>query len=101
MIRYLGHYYHVELQRPPTWPESDECPAREMMQVNTYNILLEYASFDLAEIFVQRQPPVFPNEIERFWKALIEIAQTVGELHNLQVGESHYSGYERISWPLS
>ncbi|KAJ9660233.1 hypothetical protein H2201_006979 [Coniosporium apollinis] len=94
MIRYLGHFTHLESRRTvrptgTTYPQGEG----QTTPVKTYNILLEYGELDLEETFAQRQPPVFPDEIESFWKALFEVADAVDKIHNLKVDDDEYHGW--------
>jgi len=50
------------------------------------NILLEYSELDLDEVFSQRNPPIFPIEIRRFWQALSAVAEALHKMHNLEIG---------------
>jgi len=58
-----------------------------------YHLLLEFGHFDLIEVFSTRLPPVLPDEIERTWNALLNVAHAVDELHNLEL-----SNREEESW---
>ena len=83
MVKYLGHYGHKEVKVTERNSRAlDQAEGNE--EVATHNILLEYAEFDLAEYFAQRLPPVFPTEIEAFWKALFEVADALEGIHNLE-----------------
>jgi len=80
MIRYLGEFeydFHYptpgsKITRSPTDPVE-----------TTYNIVLEYGDYDLADYFVEFLPPVTFHEILGFWKDLMEIPQEIRDLHNL------------------
>lgn len=97
MIRYLGHYQHAELRQTADSTGVADLQGQEhMTRVDTYNILLEYGVFDLDEIFAQRLPPVFPIEIESFWKALFEVANAIDKIHNLKTDVDEYHGYVRV-----
>ncbi len=93
MIKYLGHYTQREQRTDQTTSAKHEKgPLHEKVEFN-YNILLEYSLLDLDEVFGVRLPPVFPNEIESFWKALFNVADAVDKLHNLKVEDEEYFGY--------
>jgi hypothetical protein len=80
MIRYLGDFDHDFHYLPPggrTSRSSTEPVER------SYNIILEYGTYDLAEYFVEFNPPVTFHEILRFWKDIIEIPHELRDLHNL------------------
>lgn len=71
MVQYLGHYEHTK----------DEAGGPR----TTYNILLEYGEFDLAEYFERPEtyPPVLPLEILLFWKDFFKVADAISRVHNL------------------
>ena len=87
MIKCLGHYTHRGQPTERTTASS----ADKKVEFN-FNILLEYSLLDLDEVFGSRLPPVFPNEIEAFWKALFKVADAVDKLHNLKINEEEYFG---------
>jgi hypothetical protein len=90
MIKYLGHYTQQEQRKGQSSASSAE--NEKGLEFN-FNILLEYSLLDLDEVFGSRLPPVFPNEIEAFWKALFKVADAVDRLHNLNIKEEKYFGY--------
>jgi len=103
MIKYLGHYTQQEQRTERTSASSTEHgkgPLHKKVEFN-YNILLEYSLLDLDEVFGSRLPPVFPNEIEAFWKALFKVADAVDKLHNLNIKEEEYFGYAEKSLMLT
>jgi hypothetical protein len=65
--------------------ESSKNATNENIQFQS-NILLEYSELDLDEVFSQRNPPIFPIEIQRFWKALTAVAEALHKMHNLEIG---------------
>ena len=90
MVKYLGHYGHKKVKEAPG-PLYD---AGEKEEVTTYNILLEYAEFDLAEYFAQRLPPVLQTEIEAFWKALFEVSDALEYIHNLENNDGEVKRFD-------
>jgi len=103
MIKYLGHYTHQEQrtdQASGSSAEHEKGPFHKKVEFN-YNILLEYSLLDLDEVFGSQLPPVFPNEIEAFWKALFKVADAVDKLHNLKIKEEEYFGYENKNLMLT
>ena len=82
MVKYLGDYGHPEAQPGNTNTNSSQ-DENDKAWISTHNILLQYGEYDLDEYFSQRWPPVFPTEIETFWKSLFEVADAVNGIHNL------------------
>ncbi|KAK1751003.1 hypothetical protein QBC47DRAFT_83115 [Echria macrotheca] len=56
----------------------------------TYNILLEYADYDLAGAVVAESPPISYDEITSFWQSLSEVATTLTEIHCLDINGHQY-----------
>lgn len=56
----------------------------------TYNILLEYADFDLTGAIMKEAPPVLPGEIESFWRSMQEVAATLANIHHLDINGQRY-----------
>lgn len=73
MIQYYGCY------------ESGENPKNP-----TYNILLEYADFDLTGAISKEAPPVSPDEIKSFWGSMHEVAATLANIHHLNINGQEY-----------
>lgn len=71
IIQYLGDYIYSETQRQ-----------REGEAKTTFNILLEFAEFDLDEYFAGWLPPVLQIQTEEFWGSLFEIVDAVECIHN-------------------
>jgi hypothetical protein len=92
-IRYLDHYTHVK----PTRNSLSSTPRIEASASGTtqrhsegtskltYNILLEYAQYDLDDLFNERAPPVMFHEIVALWQNLFDLADALNGIHNLTV----------------
>ena len=52
---------------------------------HTYNIVLEYADFDLHTAFTNESPPISPSEIKGFWEQMLGLATTLNNIHRLDV----------------
>lgn len=76
MVRCLADYTHVEKMAGPQ---------EGSITTNTFNLLLEFGEFDLDEFFAQRLPPVFQGETEEFWRALLDVAEALDGIHNLEM----------------
>jgi hypothetical protein len=81
MIRYLGEFEY-EFHYPSPGGSTSRSPTEPVE--SSYNIVLEYGNYDLAEYFVDFHPPVTFHEILRFWTDLIEIPRELRDLHNLK-----------------
>jgi hypothetical protein len=84
MIKYLGDFTHKEALPSLATGKAKVVPELEPTLKTTYNILLEYAEYDLEEVFAHRLPPVFPPEIDGFWASLFEVANAVRAMHDLK-----------------
>ncbi|KAK3392807.1 kinase-like domain-containing protein [Podospora didyma] len=58
---------------------------------HTYNIILEYADFDLYEMMMNEAPPVSPNEIKSFWESMLELATTLKQIHQVDIHGNKYN----------
>jgi hypothetical protein len=81
MIRYFGEFEY-DFHYPPPGATASRSSTEPVE--GTYNIVLEYGNYDLADYFVEFLPPVTFHEILRFWKNLNEIPQELRDLHNLK-----------------
>jgi hypothetical protein len=84
MVRYLGEYTHKEIRASSNALQTAVAESCEDETTTTYNILLEFGECDLDEFFIERNPPVLPNEVEAFWKSLFDVANAVERIHNLK-----------------
>jgi len=76
IIRYLGSYRCVEADGN-----------------TTFNLLLEWAQFDLDEYFLELPPPSTSDEITAFWGNLFKTAEALRSIHNLRtIRGTDYSG---------
>ena len=57
---------------------------------HTYNIVLEYADFDLHTAFKKESPPVSQNEIKGFWEQMMGLSTTLHNIHRLEVDGHEY-----------
>ncbi|KAF2688224.1 hypothetical protein K458DRAFT_176815 [Lentithecium fluviatile CBS 122367] len=88
MIQCLGSFQLLEtrsVQDPDR--SSSQDPVKQM------NILLEYGRFDLMSLFQVRLPPVNSPEIERFWRALVEIVDALKRIHSFKTLDDQYHGW--------
>lgn len=46
-----------------------------------YNILLEYADYDLDEYFFSRDPPLLASDIVNFWSSMFKVADALSNIH--------------------
>lgn len=69
VVTYLGEY---------NLDESDQEPA-------SHNIMLEYGERDLDEYLADTYAPVLNNEIIDFWKGVFDIAETLQQMHKLEI----------------
>ncbi|KAK0729524.1 hypothetical protein B0H67DRAFT_638129 [Lasiosphaeris hirsuta] len=56
----------------------------------TYNILLEYADFDLNGAISEEEPPVLPDEVRSFYESMNEVAATLTNIHHLDIAGRKY-----------
>lgn len=96
MVQYLGSYSHKERayeDTVSTTPSNERSttspqiiiPKEEVAVVRTtHNIILEFGESDLEEYFAEYQPPAFQPEVEAFWSGLVEVADAVKGIHNLE-----------------
>lgn len=93
MVQYLGYFSYKERE----YGNSDSSETPEGLRANpkivepeeqivraTHNIVLEFGESDLEEYFVDNQPPAFQPEVEAFWSGLVEVAEAVKGIHNLE-----------------
>ena len=57
---------------------------------HTYNIILEFADFDLHTAFKKLSPPISPSEIKGFWEQMSGLATTLHEIPRLQIHGHEY-----------
>lgn len=90
MVRYFGDYEYVEVQTAPTTPQTTidgEKSNVEVGKISTFNIILEYADYDLHEYFREFAPPVFQSEANFFWTSMFEVAHAVKNMHDFTVNK--------------
>ena len=97
MVQYLASYSHKEIHPSLGLEGRDQRGEEKVKATTTHNILLEYGELDLEEFFLRRLPPIHQFEIEKFWKALFEVADALEGVHNLEIHAEgrvqHYHGY--------
>jgi hypothetical protein len=86
MVGYLGEYSHDCHPSSSSSKHTSQVGAPKPME-RTWNILLEYGDLDLDEYFLERLPPVFPDEILGFWEDLFEVGDAIKGVHNLEYGK--------------
>jgi hypothetical protein len=65
-----------------------------------YHLLLEWGSYDLSDFFRLYPPPTTPNQIRKFWKALLALPFALSMVHTMKAAsdgllETTYFGYEK------
>ncbi|CAJ2513989.1 Uu.00g021080.m01.CDS01 [Anthostomella pinea] len=87
MIHYLGDY------------EIDE-RLEDGTVARTWNILLEYGDEDLEEFFASplHYPPILNAETIKFWGGLVNVAEALERMHNLDVKREDGQSQQYYGW---